>query len=81
MAVLRLLAGWRRAGLTALAVAMNRWLHAQGAADGRHPGMACTFSGLVLRGRRAHLLHVGDLRIHQARARVGCPAHHRPHAG
>lgn len=60
------LAGPRRAGLTALA-AMNRWLHAQGAADGRHPGMACTFSGLVLRGRRAHLLHVGDSRIYRLR--------------
>ena len=60
------LTGPRRAAGNALE-AMNRWIYAQGARDGRYPGMACTFLGLILRGSRAHLLHVGDSRIYRLR--------------
>ncbi len=41
--------------------AYNRWLHAQG--RGETMAMcATTFTALALRGRRAHLVHVGDSR-------------------
>lgn len=47
--------------------AVNSWLHAQGQSGG-HPdepdhGYVCTLSALVLKGRAAHILHVGDSRI------------------
>ena len=41
----------------------NRWLHAQGRADEAMEGAATTFAAVVLRGREAHALHVGDSRI------------------
>jgi serine/threonine protein phosphatase PrpC len=49
--------------------ATNAWLHArtlrhETAGDMDH-GHLCTFAGLVLKGRRAHLFHVGDSRIHR----------------
>ena len=35
--------------------------------------MACTFTALVLRGRVAHLLHVGDTRAYRLRRdRLAC---------
>lgn len=40
----------------------NRWLHHMGRADPAMEGAATTFTALVLRGRRAHVLHVGDSR-------------------
>jgi serine/threonine protein phosphatase PrpC len=40
----------------------NSWLNAMGTADPAMTGAATTFSALVLRGRYAHLLHVGDSR-------------------
>jgi serine/threonine protein phosphatase PrpC len=43
--------------------AINRWLHTQGAADPALLGMACTFTALILRGRRMHVVHVGDSRL------------------
>lgn len=47
--------------------ATNAWLHAQTMrGDGRFDkdrGHVCTFSALVLKGREAHLFHVGDTRI------------------
>ncbi len=52
--------GTARAMQTALA-AYNRWLHAQGRGNGQG-GSATTFTGLALRGRRAHVVHVGDSR-------------------
>ena len=46
--------------------ATNSWLFAQNRArrtsDMNH-GMVCTLSALILRGREAHLFHVGDSRI------------------
>ncbi len=47
--------------------AMNRWVHAQGRQDAALTGMASTFSALVLRGRMAHIVHVGDTRIYRLR--------------
>ena len=42
--------------------AFNRWLHATGRSDPALEGAAATFTALVLRGREATLLHVGDSR-------------------
>lgn len=41
--------------------AYNRWLHAQARGDGMTDS-AATFTAFALRGRRAHLVHVGDSR-------------------
>lgn len=41
----------------------NQWLHAQGRADPKMEGAATTLSAVILRGRRAHILHVGDSRV------------------
>lgn len=41
--------------------AYNRWLHAQGRGEAM-TNCASTFTALALRGRRAHLVHVGDSR-------------------
>lgn len=58
----------RRAAQCVLA-ASNSWLHAQTQrGDGRFDkdrGHVCTFSALVLKGREAHLLHVGDTRVYR----------------
>ena len=40
----------------------NRWLHAVGKTDPALEGAATTFTALVLRGRTATVLHVGDSR-------------------
>ena len=39
--------------------------YAQGRQDANLVGMGCTFTALVLRGRLAHLLHVGDTRAYR----------------
>jgi len=49
---------------------MNRWVCAQGRQDERLKGMATTFSALVLRGRGAHVVHLGDSRVYRLRDRV-----------
>jgi len=54
----------RRAGARILN-ALNAWMHAQGRQDPELAGMGCTFTALVLRGRVAHLLHVGDSRAYR----------------
>ncbi len=47
--------------------ATNSWLHAQTHRSRLHldmnRGFVCTFSAMVLKGRAAHLFHVGDSRI------------------
>ena len=58
--------GVRRAGGRAIESA-NRWIHAQGRIDPGLEGMGCTLTALVLRGRRAHVLHVGDTRLYRFR--------------
>lgn len=55
-----------RAAARALA-AVNRWVHAQSQHDPLLTGMATTFSALLLRGRSAHVVHVGDTRIYRLR--------------
>ena len=51
------------AGCAARAIApYNRWLNRMGRVDASLEGAATTFTALVLRGRRAHALHVGDSR-------------------
>ncbi|MBE7942134.1 MULTISPECIES: bifunctional protein-serine/threonine kinase/phosphatase [Ramlibacter] len=76
----------RRAAERVLA-ATNAWLYAQTqAGQGRWDkdrGWACTFSALVLKGRSAHLFHIGDARIWQLQGRTLEPltAEHRIHVG
>ena len=44
---------------------LNGWIHSQGQRDPELTGMGCTFTALVLRGRIAHVLHVGDTRAYR----------------
>ncbi|HXQ09580.1 MAG TPA: protein kinase [Caulobacteraceae bacterium] len=44
---------------------LNRWMHAQGRQDADLAGMGTTFTALVLRGRLAHVVHVGDSRAYR----------------
>ena len=48
--------------------ALNGWLHSQGRRDPELAGMGCTFTALVLRGRVAHVVHVGDTRAYRLSA-------------
>ncbi len=53
--------------------AVNSWIHSLGRQDPELAGMACTFTALVLRGRVAHLLHLGDTRCYRLRRdRLAC---------
>ena len=62
----------RRAGAIVLN-ALNGWIHSQGQRDPNLTGMGCTFTALVLRGRVAHVLHVGDTRAYRlSRDRLTC---------
>jgi serine/threonine protein phosphatase PrpC len=45
--------------------ALNAWMHSQGRRDSSLVGMGCTFTALVLRGRVAHVLHIGDTRAYR----------------
>src|SRR6516225_9083055 len=45
--------------------ALNGWIHSQGRQDAKLAGMGCTFTALVLRGRVAHVLHIGDTRAYR----------------
>src|SRR6476646_7590010 len=54
----------RRAGAK-IVDAVNGWIHAQGHRDQALAGMGCTFTAIVLRGRTAHVLHVGDTRAYR----------------
>ena len=56
----------RRAGARVIS-ALNKWINAMGREDPELKGMACTFTALVLRGRVAHLLHIGDTRAYRLR--------------
>ncbi|HTV38418.1 MAG TPA: protein kinase, partial [Xanthobacteraceae bacterium] len=56
----------RRAGARILN-SLNGWIYSQGQRDAKLAGMGCTFTGLVLRGRVAHVLHVGDTRAYRLR--------------
>src|SRR5271157_1484345 len=53
--------------------ALNGWIHDLGRQDPDLAGMGCTFTALVLRGRVAHVLHVGDTRAYRLRRdRLNC---------
>ena len=39
--------------------AINHWLHGRGQAHAENQGWLTTFTALVLRGRSAHILHIG----------------------
>jgi serine/threonine protein phosphatase PrpC len=56
----------RRAGARVI-TSLNVWINALGRQDPALKGMACTFTALVLRGRIAHLLHIGDTRVYRLR--------------
>jgi len=56
----------RRAAATVLN-SLNRWIYAEGHRNAESAGMGCTFTALVLRGRIAHVLHVGDTRAYRLR--------------
>jgi len=45
--------------------ALNGWINSLGRQDPALAGMGCTFTALVLRGRIAHVLHVGDTRAYR----------------
>ena len=48
--------------------ATNEWLYSQtrqSRYENNDQGYVCTFSGLILKGRKAHLFHVGDTRIYR----------------
>jgi serine/threonine protein phosphatase PrpC len=45
--------------------ALNGWINSMGRQDLALAGLGCTFTALVLRGRLAHLLHVGDTRAYR----------------
>jgi serine/threonine protein phosphatase PrpC len=44
---------------------LNAWMHSQGHRDLNLAGMGCTFTALVLRGRTAHVVHIGDTRAYR----------------
>lgn len=48
-----------------IVTALNGWIYAQGRHDAKLAGMGSTFTGVVLRGRLAHILHVGDTRAYR----------------
>src|SRR5271170_5237369 len=44
---------------------LNGWINSMGRQDPDLAGLGCTFTALVLRGRIAHVLHVGDTRAYR----------------
>lgn len=56
--------GIRRAASEVLQ-SLNGWIAATARRDPTLEGMGCTFTGLILRGRTVHILHVGDSRLYR----------------
>jgi serine/threonine protein phosphatase PrpC len=54
----------RRAAARVLS-SLNGWIYAEGRRNADTTGMGCTFTALVLRGRLAHVVHVGDTRAYR----------------
>jgi serine/threonine protein phosphatase PrpC len=44
---------------------LNSWIYGESKRNPNTAGMGCTFTALVLRGRVAHVLHVGDTRAYR----------------
>jgi serine/threonine protein phosphatase PrpC len=62
-----------RRAAAAVISSLNGWINSQGRRDPELAGMGCTFTALVLRGRVAHVLHVGDTRAYRLRGeRLAC---------
>ena len=62
----------RRAAATVIS-SLNGWINSQSRRDPELAGMGCTFTALILRGRVAHVLHVGDTRAYRLRGdRLAC---------
>ena len=62
----------RRAAATVIS-SLNGWINSQSQRDPELAGMGCTVTALVLRGRVAHVLHVGDTRAYRLRGdRLAC---------
>lgn len=57
--------------VTQVLKASNAWLHSQTKQSpyrfDKDRGYVCTFSGLILKSRLAHILHIGDTRIYRLR--------------
>ena len=52
---------------------LNGWINSMGRQDPSLTGLGCTLTALVLRGRVAHVLHVGDTRAYRLSGnRLGC---------
>ncbi len=45
--------------------ALSGWINTMGRQDSNLTGMGCTLTALVLRGRVAHVLHIGDTRAYR----------------
>lgn len=60
--------GVERAAARALG-SINRWVVFQGRNDSLLRSMASTFTALIVRGRQAHVVHVGDTRAYRLRGR------------
>ncbi|WP_158046014.1 bifunctional protein-serine/threonine kinase/phosphatase [Skermanella pratensis] len=45
--------------------AFNRWIHQLGRTDATLENASCTFTSLILLGRKVHVLHVGDSRAYR----------------
>jgi len=56
--------GIRRAASEVLQ-SLNDWIVSTARRDASLQGMGCTFTGIVLRGRTLHILHVGDSRLYR----------------
>src|SRR5271169_1119994 len=56
-----------RRAAAAVLNSLNNWIYALAKRDSKLAGMGCTFTALVLRGRIAHVVHVGDSRAYRLR--------------
>jgi serine/threonine protein phosphatase PrpC len=56
-----------RRAAAAVLNSLNNWIYALAKRDSKLAGMGCTFTALVLRGRIAHIVHVGDSRAYRLR--------------
>ena len=56
-----------RRAAAAVLNSLNNWIYALAKRDSKLAGMGCTFTALILRGRIAHIVHVGDSRAYRLR--------------
>lgn len=46
---------------------INHWLYREGTKNDALKGMSCAFTGIVIKGRRLHVFHIGDTRLWRLR--------------